>query len=383
MMENENYKLLYETFEAYQENDWYTLISDVLEFRPLKLPIVIDNELPEETLTFISSFLANKNNKAVDIYNKQLIDYYTTLTLSSKNIKKFRTLNWVFSKIKPTKYRYTLEYKFTKEGFLNELDNEFGEKLQIGLLSTLSNLRYIKDESISDYLYNRQHVYNSELFILISLRYFQKTSEVSMYFNYLEHLISKKLNTTNAHIFIESLEEFVFQSKSFKSIYEWLKNSKHIKNDNFRIFKEEMLKWINYENRHIWSENSQYCEFIFFELTKEKYVPCFTLKRMIKNKDKYGFIMNELRVYFETLVETHHLPKEFKSYSPYRLLPGNSLLFNKECISKNENISDKYIEELSVIYKLDVSKILTTNLSACEFNIMVYLLVAKIKQLAA
>lgn len=388
-MENRSYNLLYTVLKDYSETEWNELISNILDFKYLDLPVVLDSELPEETLVFLNTFLQSKSKEILDLYLKHLVDYYSTLNHSNTSIRKFKTLHWVFSDIKPTKYRYVLERKFTREDFINEFGSEVGEKLQLDLLSTISCIRYVNNEILSFYIHNRQHKYNSDSFILISLRYFQKTVEESHYFTYFEYLVSTKLNIKSASFFVEALKELVFQNKSYKSVYDWLISTKNISKKHFPLLKQEMLNWINYENRDILSNSTPYCEFIFFELAKEDIVPCYTLKRMISHQNQYQFITNDISKYFESFLNKRNAPVGVHSYCPYVIpfiddILRNSdestsnfknlvLLFNKEFISTNETMSNEYLGKLSNIYKLNVNEIIKAELSENESLLMKFL----------
>ena len=213
MKNKDNMQELFNLFSSYNEDDWYNLITNIFNFTPLNLPVDIESDHPQETLIYIDFLLRNFDKNIADIYVKNLIDYYSTLNNIQPNIKYFKAFHSIFAHIKPTKYRYVLEYKLTKEDFLNNFSTDVGEDLQIDLISTLSNLRYVKDETTTSYLFNNISKYSSKYYILISLRYFQRSGDVPTYYEYLNQLIEESININNTTFFIEAFKELIFQKK--------------------------------------------------------------------------------------------------------------------------------------------------------------------------
>jgi hypothetical protein len=365
-MKDEKYEVLYKIFSEYDDSEWYSIITNILEFKSLKLPVIIDSGLPEETLSFIDSFIRKRDKDKADFFSKQLVDYYVTLSLYDHNVRKFKILNWVFSVIKPTKYRYALELFLTREDFLDEFTNNVGEELQLDLISTLSSLRYVKQETISGYLFNRLNKFKSDLFILVSLRYFQKTEEIHIYENYLDQLVINCLNSNNLDYFIESFKELVFQKKDYKIIYDWMVNSQSKEHQNYKILCTQMLEWINYKNKHLQDENHPYCKFIFFELNKNSILPCITIKQLLSFASQYTFIIDELEQYFINILSLDSLFKhEYDRFNPYR-----SIIYNNSIILDQERISTSYLKNLSQVYHVDITQFKIEKLNIYEFELL-------------
>ncbi len=361
------YDELFLLFKEYKEPEWYKLITNILEFRTLDLPVTIDSGLPEDTLIFVDTFLRKRSKCFADFFTKQLIDYYTTFSHLEHNIKNYFIINWVISKIKPTRDRYALENKFTREDFLNEHSMQTGEDLQLGLLSTLSSLRFVSEETITDYLFNRQDKYKSDDFILVSLRYCQKTTDFNSYKKYLNHLINCRLTKDNCHYFIDAFKELVFLKKSYKFIYLWILNIQDIAPDKFSILKDELRKWINYSNKHV-IENYNYCDLIIFELNKDSYMPCYTIKRLLKDLNLEGVSFENVIQYlqFDTFrledISSTHI---FKNFRPYRIYEN----YQELVLDPNRIAPDK-AKTLCDHYKIDVDQLLYASLTSSETELL-------------
>ncbi len=368
-MDNKAYNKLFEIFKSYEESDWYKLITEVFEYKQLNLPVDIENEHPQETFIFIDVFLRNHDKNIADFYVKNLIDYYSTLNNILPNIKYFKIFHSIFATIKPTKYRYVLEYKLTKEDFLNSFPYDLGQDLQIDLISTLSNLRYVKDETTTSYLFNNISKYSSEFYILISLRYFQRSSDVPSYYEYLNQLIDEKFNTNNATIFINSFKELIFQKRSFKILYDWFTKFNTIKQEQLEVLNSKMRGWINYSNKYMIDKNYPYAKLLFFQINKEHIIPCYTLKNICNYIRRIPEIRDNIEEYIRksSLLNENLIFNEWQKLLIYRIprIPSENIL--RLDIDK---IPDSYLQELSEMYLLDENKILSAELSEEELDIL-------------
>lgn len=342
------YEKLFDIFRSYKEDDWLQIIADILNDKSLNLPISINSGYAEEALIFINEFLSKRDKCTLLKYQKYLIDFYTTLEINNSNSNKFKTLHWVISAIKPIQFRYSLENKFTREYFLQTREVEIGEYLQINLLSCLSSLSYVERESITSYLFNRMKLYNSNSFILISLRYILKTAGDEIYFDYLNKIIMEKLNSNNVSEYVESLKEYVYQKKSYQSLYLWyeLNQDKYLNSneEQFRHLQNELRKWINYKNNQI--HDDAFCELLLFELNKERLLPPETLRNLVNYINRIPLIKEKLRKYFDYSYKKFAIYTPYLSTIPYRFI-------NQKIILDASKIGAELTKQLISEYKLN------------------------------